>query len=180
MASKKVWRHRRAANLAAVAILAASLAGERGRCPGGHAARRQAQMRRRRRVELHHRIEPCARLRLYAGRLSARVLQGQHQQDRHRYRLPTIRRDCLGGVVAGLMRGPGALTGNYVGLSADVAAGLGAGANALIGGNKVVLQPLSVSGNIGINLAAGIGDITLTYVGGPAPVLREFVPFSPQ
>ena len=91
------------------------------------------------------------------------------------------------------MRGPGALTGNYVGLSADVAAGLGAGANALIGwlvsglgimcmigGNKVVLPPLSVSGNIGINLAAGIGDITLTYVGGPAPVLREFVPFSPQ
>jgi Protein of unknown function (DUF992) len=44
-----------------------------------------------------------------------------------------------------------------------VAAGLGAGANALIGGNKVVLQPLSVSGDIGINLAAGIGDITLTW-----------------
>ena len=80
----------------------------------------------------------------------------------------------------GLTRGPGALTGNYVGLSADVAAGLGAGANALIGGNKVVLQPLSVSGDIGINLAAGIGDISLTYVGGPAPVLREFVPFVPQ
>lgn len=177
MASKKVWRHRRAANLAAVAILAASLAGERGRCPGGHAARRQAQMRRRRRVELHHRIEPCARLRLYAGRLSARVLQGQHQQDRHRYRLPTIRRDCLGGVVAGAYARARCA---HRGLSADVAAGLGAGANALIGGNKVVLQPLSVSGDIGINLAAGIGDITLTYVGGPAPVLREFVPFSPQ
>ena len=46
-------------------------------------------------------------------------------------------------------------SGNYVGLSAEVAAGLGAGANALIGGNKVVLQPVSVSGNIGINLAAG-------------------------
>jgi Protein of unknown function (DUF992) len=42
-------------------------------------------------------------------------------------------------------------------LSADVAAGRGAGANAFIGGNKVVLQPESVSGNIGINLAAGIG-----------------------
>ena len=80
----------------------------------------------------------------------------------------------------GLTRGPGALTGNYVGLSADVAAGLGAGANALIGGNKVVLQPLSVSGDIGINLAAGIGDFSLTYVGGPAPVLREFAPFVPQ
>jgi Protein of unknown function (DUF992) len=58
-----------------------------------------------------------------------------------------------------------------------VAAGLGAGANALIGGNKVVLQPLSVSGDIGINLAAGIGDITLTYVGGLAPLICESVPF---
>lgn len=82
------------------------------------------------------------------------------------------------GVISpGLTRGPGALTGNYVGLSADVAAGLGAGANALIGGNKVVLQPLSVSGNIGINLAAAIGNISLTYVGGPVPVIREYVPF---
>jgi hypothetical protein len=80
----------------------------------------------------------------------------------------------------GLTRGPGALTGNYIGLSANVAAGLGAGANALIGGNKVVLQPLSVSGDIGINLAAGIGDISLTYVGGPAPMLRELIPFGAQ
>jgi hypothetical protein len=80
----------------------------------------------------------------------------------------------------GLTRGPGALTGNYVGLSADVAAGLGAGANALIGGNKVVLQPLSVSGNIGINLAAGVGDISLTYVGGAVPAIREYVPFVTQ
>lgn len=77
----------------------------------------------------------------------------------------------------GLTRGPGALTGNYVGLSADVAAGVGAGANALIGGNKVVLQPLSVSGNIGVNLAAGIGNISLTYVGGAVPAIREYVPF---
>jgi hypothetical protein len=57
----------------------------------------------------------------------------------------------------GLTLGPGALTGNYVGLAADVAAGLGAGANALIGGNN------SVSADVGINLAAGI--------------LREYVPF---
>jgi hypothetical protein len=51
--------------------------------------------------------------------------------------------DRLGRVVARSDEGPGALTGNYVDLSADVAAGLGAGANALIGGNKVVLQPVS-------------------------------------
>lgn len=80
----------------------------------------------------------------------------------------------------GLTKGPGSLSGNYVGLSADASAGVGAGANALIGGNKVVLQPLSLSGNIGINLAAGIGDISLAYVGGPPPVVREYIPFQPQ
>ncbi len=77
----------------------------------------------------------------------------------------------------GLTRGPGALTGNYVGVTADVAAGVGAGANALVGGNKVVLQPLSVSGSVGVNLAAGIGNISLTYVGGAVPAIREYVPF---
>jgi hypothetical protein len=61
---------------------------------------------------------------------------------------------------------------------ADVAAGLGAGANALIGGNKVVLQPLSVSGDIGINLAA-VGDIPLTCQWTSAGSPR-FVPFVPQ
>lgn len=43
-----------------------------------------------------------------------------------------------GVISSDLTLGPGALTGNYVGLSTDVAAELGAGANALIGGNKVV------------------------------------------
>jgi hypothetical protein len=78
----------------------------------------------------------------------------------------------------GLTLGPGALEGNYVGASAAVAAGVGAGANALVGGNKVVLNPVSVSGNIGINVAAGIADIALTYVVGPAPTIRQYVPFS--
>lgn len=77
----------------------------------------------------------------------------------------------------GLTLGPGALAGNYVGASAEVAAGVGAGANALMGGNKVVLNPISVSGDVGINVAAGIADIDLTYVGGPPPTLREQVPF---
>jgi hypothetical protein len=81
-------------------------------------------------------------------------------------------------VSPGLARGPGALSGNYVGVSASVAAGLGIGANALLGGNKVVLQPLSVSGSVGLNVAAGIGDIALTFVGGEAPDLREWVPFN--
>jgi Protein of unknown function (DUF992) len=64
-----------------------------------------------------------------------------------------------------LASGPGALSGNYIGASADVVAGVGAGANALVGGNKVVLNPISVSGDIGINLAAGIADLDLNYAG---------------
>ena len=64
-----------------------------------------------------------------------------------------------------LASGPGALSGNYIGASADVVAGVGAGANALVGGNKMVLNPISVSGDIGINLAAGIADLDLNYAG---------------
>jgi Protein of unknown function (DUF992) len=59
--------------------------------------------------------------------------------------------------------GTGALAGDYGGVSADVALGLGVGANALIGGsgNHIVLQPLSVEGIEGINIAGGIGILTL-------------------
>jgi hypothetical protein len=57
----------------------------------------------------------------------------------------------------------GALAGAYAGVSADVAAGPGVGASALIGGTgrAFSLQPVSVEGEIGINLAAGIRTITL-------------------
>ncbi|MGA8691014.1 MAG: DUF992 domain-containing protein [Methyloceanibacter sp.] len=80
----------------------------------------------------------------------------------------------------GLTRGPGSLSGNYVGASAEVVAGVGASANALVGGNKVVLNPLSVSGDVGLNVAGGIADIDLVYVGGPPPTLRGWVPFGAQ
>ncbi|HEY3814038.1 MAG TPA: DUF992 domain-containing protein [Caulobacteraceae bacterium] len=58
---------------------------------------------------------------------------------------------------------PGALKGHYGGLTAGASVGVGAGANALIGGNNrtIVLQPISVEGLSGINLAAGIGELTL-------------------
>ncbi len=57
----------------------------------------------------------------------------------------------------------GALAGDYVGGTASAAAGYGAGANALIGGGgkSFALQPVSVEGQKGINIAAGIGDLTL-------------------
>jgi hypothetical protein len=63
--------------------------------------------------------------------------------------------------------GPGALAGDYAGATAAVAAGYGGGANVLIGGGakSIALQPLSVQGIEGMNLAAGIGVLSLRAVG---------------
>jgi hypothetical protein len=40
---------------------------------------------------------------------------------------------------------------------------VGAGANVLIGGGnkQVSLQPVSVEGNVGLNVAAGLAEVTL-------------------
>lgn len=61
---------------------------------------------------------------------------------------------------------PSALEGDYVGATASAAVGVGAGANVLIGGfdRSITLQPLSISGQTGLNVAAGIGAIHLKYV----------------
>lgn len=58
---------------------------------------------------------------------------------------------------------PGALAGSYIGATADAAIGVGLGANVLVGGfeKSVALQPLSVSGEVGLNVAAGIGEVDL-------------------
>lgn len=58
----------------------------------------------------------------------------------------------------------GALAGKYGGAGADVAAGLGVGANALFGGgnDQIALQPVSVNGNVGVNVAAGVSYVTLS------------------
>lgn len=60
----------------------------------------------------------------------------------------------------------GALAGNYAGASASATAGVGVGANVLVGGfdRSVTLQPVSVEGNQDLNIAAGIGAISLYYV----------------
>jgi hypothetical protein len=57
----------------------------------------------------------------------------------------------------------GALQGDYAGASAQATVGVGVGANALIGGldKSIALQPLSVEGSKGLNVAAGIGSISL-------------------
>jgi len=61
---------------------------------------------------------------------------------------------------------PGSLAGNYVGATGSATVGVGLGANVLVGGsgNSVALQPLSIEGNTGLNVAAGIGAITLRHI----------------
>lgn len=59
--------------------------------------------------------------------------------------------------------GPGALAGAYTGATASASVGVGVGANALVGGNNITLQPLSVEKQTGFNVAAGVGTLTLEY-----------------
>jgi hypothetical protein len=61
---------------------------------------------------------------------------------------------------------PGALEGEYAGASAQANIGVGLGANVLIGGldKSIALQPVSVEGSTGLNVAAGIGSISLKHV----------------
>ena len=69
-----------------------------------------------------------------------------------------------GAVLAGTAALPaGTLAGDYAGVSAAVTPGVGGAANVLIGGsNKTIsLQPVSVEGNTGLNLAAGVGALVL-------------------
>ena len=59
--------------------------------------------------------------------------------------------------------GENALAGTYVGVSAGASLGLGLGVNALVGGTKdqIGLQPISVEGVEGVNLAVGLASLTL-------------------
>lgn len=57
----------------------------------------------------------------------------------------------------------GALAGKYVGVSASASLGVGLGVNALIGGSNkgFILQPFSLEGSVGVNLAIGLTGIVL-------------------
>jgi Protein of unknown function (DUF992) len=59
---------------------------------------------------------------------------------------------------------PASLAGRFGGVSAEATVGVGVGANALIGGSRrsVVLQPLSVQGQTGLNIAAGVAGLRLS------------------
>jgi Protein of unknown function (DUF992) len=59
---------------------------------------------------------------------------------------------------------PHSLAGEYIGVSAEETVVLGLGANALVGGSNksIVLQPLSVQAQAGLNLAVGVTRLELT------------------
>ncbi|MDB5603705.1 MAG: hypothetical protein JWP25_605 [Bradyrhizobium sp.] len=67
--------------------------------------------------------------------------------------------------------GRGELAGNYGGVGANASVGVGFGGNFLVGGpaNSYALQPISVQGQTGLNVAAGVAGIELEPVayGGP-------------
>jgi len=59
--------------------------------------------------------------------------------------------------------GHGSLQGDYGGVTGSAAVGVGGGANVLLGGmdESFALQPLSLEGSSGLNVAAGIAQVTL-------------------
>jgi hypothetical protein len=62
--------------------------------------------------------------------------------------------------------GRGGLAGRYGGVGANASVGVGFGGNFLLGGagNAYELQPVSVQGQTGLNVAAGVADIELQPV----------------
>ena len=60
---------------------------------------------------------------------------------------------------------PGLLAGHYGGATASATVGLGLGGNVLVGGmdGSIALQPLSIEGNTGLNVAAGVAVLDLKF-----------------
>ena len=60
---------------------------------------------------------------------------------------------------------PGALGGDYGGATAGATVGVGVGVHALVGGfkNSISLQPVSIEGNTGLNVAGGVAEMKLKY-----------------
>jgi hypothetical protein len=68
------------------------------------------------------------------------------------------------GVFAPVARlGPGDLSGDYSGAQGSASVGVGAGGNVLVGGsaNSIALQPLSLQGQVGLSVAAGLESLEL-------------------
>jgi len=101
------------------------------------------------------------------------VLRGQPGEPEEAYSgtMTTIGLDIgvtSGGVIvwtvfADTDRYAGMLAGIYTGATAEVSVAAGLGANVLVGGSNrtVALQPLSLQGQVGLDIAAGIGQLEL-------------------
>jgi hypothetical protein len=71
--------------------------------------------------------------------------------------------EMIWAVFSDTVAGPGFLAGEYFGASGEASVGVGLGANVLVGGSNrtVALQTVSVSGQIGVNLAVGVASFRL-------------------
>lgn len=72
---------------------------------------------------------------------------------------------------------PGALEGGYAGATASATVGAGIGANVLLGGfdKSIALQPISVEGNTGLDVSAGIGAMRLEAANPPEMIPAAMV-----
>ena len=75
----------------------------------------------------------------------------------------TVGGEMVWAVYAPSSRKFGALAGHYAGASGEATVGAGLGANVLVGGSNrtVTLQPVSVQGQAGLNLAVGVASLDL-------------------
>jgi hypothetical protein len=66
-------------------------------------------------------------------------------------------------VYAETTAGRGALAGDYSGATGEATVAVGLGANVLVGGSNrtIALQPVSATGQTGLNLAVGVADLQL-------------------
>jgi hypothetical protein len=66
-------------------------------------------------------------------------------------------------VYADTSRGYGFLAGDYAGASGEATIAVGLGANVLVGGSSrtVALQPVSLTGQVGLNLALGVANLSI-------------------
>ena len=105
-------------------------------------------------------------------KLACRYTSENGRHERYFGRISKFGLD-IGATTAGVLvwdvfaseKGPkrGALAGDYAGVGASATVGAGLGANALIGGSdrSIVLQPLSVETQGGVDLAGGVESLTL-------------------
>ena len=102
------------------------------------------------------------------------TFQGPHGAENYKGRITEVGLDIgvtAGAVMSWAVFAPGkvsrgALAGTYAGATADAAFAVGLGANVLVGGsqNSIALQPVSVEGEAGVNVAAGLATFKLEYV----------------